>query len=59
MVRCDGFASKAAGTMSITTLLAQDYNVAGISLLNHLLRILLLSVLFWKIDCLIHFIIFQ
>lgn len=43
--RCGGFVSKAA----LTTLIAQGYNVAGISLLNHLFRFLLLSVLFEKL----------
>lgn len=47
--RCGGFVSKAALTTLLMTLIAQDYNVAGISLLNHLFRFLLLSVLFEKL----------
>lgn len=39
--RCGGCDSKAARTTLLVMLLAQDYNVAGISLFYHLLRFLL------------------
>lgn len=50
-VRCGGFDSKAARTTLLVMLLAQDYNVAGISLFYHLLRFLLTGclVLFVKL----------